>query len=501
MEQEVNVNLHNRFDFVLRDAKTEEIINEYRAENIILDNFWPRYLSANTNTCLDYIHFGSGTATPLPTDVKLTSWLGYKKSSNVGEGVDFSNFESNGIASVLKTCRLQDTEFNDEYISEVGFSYSTSSTANLLTKALIRDMNGNVVSIEKQAGQILDIFATFFVDFGKNHYGGDVYYKSPNGWRFNWSSDDDAHILHRFLFSQSNKTDIYNRRRYYKYENTKNTSYYYAHSGVIISYDVGKKQMILTVPNLTAGVGNNLNGIKTINLLEELLIKVPNSIISQPIIEKEIVGVGDGTNRSFNTKFGWIKNNSTCRVYVNDVEVSATIRYNEPADRINTIMHVMNIVGKSSYNPYTKTPLPLIEFKATIDSLPNDVYITLENPYFLTHPITAIKCRGMNLKSSNNGTTWYEIGDFSPNTVSNINIPADRRNDRYWKFTTKNLYINLDTITSPTWEAASLITLNTAPAAGSVVSVRYQPDCLAKDEKHVLNDLSVTFTFNESSAY
>lgn len=162
MGKDIKISIHNRFYFVRRDAETGKVLEEYKAENIILNGFWANFLSTSGMDCLKYIHFGSGVAQPIASDIKLNTWIAQKTS--VSAGIDYSKLFVDGTVAIKKTIRLEDTEFNGNFISEVGFSSATSGTTGLLTKALVKDMNGNVVSIEKKAGEILDIYATFYTN-------------------------------------------------------------------------------------------------------------------------------------------------------------------------------------------------------------------------------------------------------------------------------------------------------------------------------------------------
>jgi hypothetical protein len=108
------------------------------------------------------IIFGSGTVEPSPTDTALTTRLGTKAATLVN--FDYSRVRPEGVSAVKKTCRLQDTEFVGSTIAEVGITDSSSS-AVAYTKALLRDANGNVITITKGVGQILDIYATLYFKF------------------------------------------------------------------------------------------------------------------------------------------------------------------------------------------------------------------------------------------------------------------------------------------------------------------------------------------------
>lgn len=489
MEKEIKVGIHNCFDFIKRDANTGEVLGEYKAENIILNNFWAKFLSASGYDCLKYIHFGSGTATPVATDVKLTTWLGYKTAPSGSAGLyDFSTYYSDGIISIKKTVRLEDTEFTGNFISEVGYSSTTSGTTGLLTKALVKDMNGNVVSIEKKAGEILDIFATFYINFGTGFDGGNMYFSGNKLNAFN--------LFGKLLFYGSNSIATGNNVHYLQGrpqpqagDQNAGALNAVANGQATGAFDVPNKKIIFTLPNLTSANGNIANGIRGL-CVAGLLINLPCTGFSQPVLTKEVVGAGDGITRDFKTAFGYIKDNGTCKVYVNDVEVSATIDYQKPA-RTN-LVNDMNILDYPRLGS-DGTPRQTGSLGSpSVNSISGDTIIA-ENPFYNTVPIDSIGGYYVTTYASNDLENWTQVANGTSTTP--ITVSADYKNCRYWKFVC-------------TWTSSYVASINTtpsinnihiavAPAAGSTVSVTYQPDCIAKDAQHVLNNVKVTLSFNE----
>ena len=68
--------IHNIFRIVSRDAKTEEILEEFKAENIVLDRIYTRLL--NYGTYFVNIVYGKGSGVPVATDPELFDKVGYK---------------------------------------------------------------------------------------------------------------------------------------------------------------------------------------------------------------------------------------------------------------------------------------------------------------------------------------------------------------------------------------------------------------------------------------
>ena len=495
MEKEIKVGIHNCFDFVRRDAKTGEVLGEYKAENIILNNFWAKYLSATTWDCLRYIHFGSGTVTPVATDVKLTTWLGYKEApihTSANTIYDFSKFYTTGVVSVKKSIRLEDTEYNGSFISEVGYSSATSSTTGLLTKALVKDMNGNVASIEKKSGEVLDIFATFFVSLGTGFDGGNIYFGQDLKitfailWKMLCHMPNGSAWVTNYVWWLQGRPQPQNGSAHSSAVNM------YDAAIATPTYDIPNKKVVLTLGNVTASNGNIEGGIRGISI-NGLAVNLPCTGFAQPTITKEVVGSGDGSNKDFQTKFGYVKNNGVAKVYVNDIEVSATIDYMQMYPKTNMI----NDLPVVDWSKIDGSGLP---YQCTLLGAGTGVsnnWLIVENPLYLTVPIESIRGAYFTAYGSNDMTNWTQIAQRT-GTSTLISISSGNQNFRYIKlesYSTSAMAIT--EINSTAAAALKNIHLTSAPASGATVAVTYQPDCIAKDDQHVLNNVKVTLTFNE----
>ena len=78
------------------------------------------------------------------------------------------------FASLTRKTQLSETTAVGETITEVGIGYGSSSTS-LATHAMLKDMNGNPISIEKTDTDIINIYATVFAHWSTSQYdSGDV---------------------------------------------------------------------------------------------------------------------------------------------------------------------------------------------------------------------------------------------------------------------------------------------------------------------------------------
>lgn len=150
MRLKAGVNFHNRFDIV----KNGEWVGF--AENIILDQMYSRL--CNLQTYFVNIHFGVGTGTPTPTRTSLFSHLGTKAATT--EEI----IKAFPTGKWTRKITLNTEEFVGSTITEVGISFGATNT-NLVTHAMIKDAEGNPLSITKTALDVIIIYASVFVTF------------------------------------------------------------------------------------------------------------------------------------------------------------------------------------------------------------------------------------------------------------------------------------------------------------------------------------------------
>lgn len=484
--------IHNEFEFVRRNSKTGEVIETYKSYNILLNNWWTQYLSASTASCLSYIHFGNGTTAPVVTDTKLTTPISSKATTEVA--VDYSRMNADGVISRKMTIRLQDTEYVGYSISEVGFSYQSTTTAGLLTKSLIKDQNGNPVSITKNAGEVLDIYGTLFIRLQPDYHNGQIA-RNMRYSRYFWNS-----LLAKNIFSTDGQSRYFKTRLIptsarYSFEYTSEK----IEQSASTAYDVANKTIKRSSPNLTVAIGN-IGGIRQLATWD-FMVDLPNQIIQQPVIAKEVIATGDGATKDFNPAFGWIRDNGTFKVYVNDVQVNASCDYGlmVPSTYINGNMRLTessNLVNEAT-GLYAATP-GWHSTDTTIGYIPG-AYVILENPASSDGLDSIGLYYGVSLDVSDDMVNWNRLHD-GPAGVATVTIPSAYKYMKYWKFTTTLTSSNPPgflNFTSTAYLSKKLIHLETAPPAGSTVTCTYQPDCIAKDDKHVINDVALTLYFNE----
>jgi len=156
MKIEQDVKIHNRFDIEVRDSITGELKQTAQAENILLDSIYTRLCGGSTYFV--NIHFGTGTGVPVATRTSLFTHLGTKTA------VDEELVKAIPLSSWKRKIVLAPEEYVGQTITEVGIAWGSTATY-LMTHAMIKDAEGNPISITKTATDVITIYATVFVTF------------------------------------------------------------------------------------------------------------------------------------------------------------------------------------------------------------------------------------------------------------------------------------------------------------------------------------------------
>lgn len=158
MNVEQKVNIHNRFDVHIDNIKTGEH-RELVGYNIILNGMWTRL--CNGDEYFRNIHFGTGTGTPTPDRNSLFSHLGTR--SAVTEEI----IKAIPVSSWKRKIVLSPEEFVGQTITEVGIAWGAGSST-LVTHAMLKDAEGNLISFTKTSTDIVTIYATLFASLVDN---------------------------------------------------------------------------------------------------------------------------------------------------------------------------------------------------------------------------------------------------------------------------------------------------------------------------------------------
>lgn len=171
MKVKAGVNFHNRFDIEVRDAKTGELKQKGQAENIILDQMYSRL--CNFQVYFHSIHFGRGAGTPTPERDTLFDRINSKQATNeeVVRALPTSKW--------TRRITLMPEEFVGETITEVGIGWR-ANVDSMVTHAMIKDAEGNPLSITKTELDVVVIYATVFIELIGNT-NQDLHFRELDG--------------------------------------------------------------------------------------------------------------------------------------------------------------------------------------------------------------------------------------------------------------------------------------------------------------------------------
>jgi len=185
MNVTVDTKMHNNFRFEVVDAKTGEVKQEAKAENIVTNNgkniffntLFKGYNYPMAFALLKEISVGGGLGTFDPNWLNMIKPLGKYQTTKVSSE---STISSDRIQTkVVYKVTLNYDVLVDADLTEIGFSCDiTRSDAftlfgikpGLVTHAFITDSEGNPITLHKTATDIVNIYATVY--FTMTHNAG-----------------------------------------------------------------------------------------------------------------------------------------------------------------------------------------------------------------------------------------------------------------------------------------------------------------------------------------
>ena len=177
MNAEIKAGIHNRFDIEVIDAMTGEVRQRAKALNVVCDALFTRLFASEHSPYFAYMLYGSGSGTPSASDTALFTYSGYK----IFGGVSYEYDSANRAMAVTRSAVLGVSDAVGVTLTEVGIGYDQT---HIVTHAMLEDMNGNPISIEKTDTDIINIYATVFVHAAADYDGiiADISYCQSGGY-------------------------------------------------------------------------------------------------------------------------------------------------------------------------------------------------------------------------------------------------------------------------------------------------------------------------------
>lgn len=506
----INASLHNRFDIEVVDAKTGEVKQRAQAENVICNQLWTRLFTPAIYWA--NVHYGTGTGTPDVTDTSLFSF--FASLVSLESVFDTSQMKSSSVYSLKQKYQIAENAAVGQTITEVGIAYGAAAS-NLCTHAMLKDMNGNQISIAKTDTDLINIYATVFVHFSVLGY-------------------DTGHIsLIKFLHLFVNETVhgvFFRWCAGLQAPNSTIYSYGLFPIGCINSpmisdlfkpitptYNASTKTLTLTGARTPINEINQIGGSQCVRIVDRSLASPIHSANSGHLLTlyvggnwfqgtqilSEAVGTGDGVTKDFITMFNYA---ATASIYIDGLLNSNVVVENIPhrivnaLDGFSVLLFDINVRGAGYYNC---SPIMYSSFSIP-ESLLNNQYGSPEMQESIfenrlsEYGVSSLTCNSYvtGIECSNDLTTWFNIPVFT-------NIPAEHRNKRYWKILSTNgesgVLGRVGKVTAAAFDTpppATNIHFDVAPPVGAVITADYFTKTIAKDSNHVF-DLTVTIQLGE----
>lgn len=540
---DIKVNIHNKFDVEVIDATTGEIKNKARGYNCVTKRLWNRlmdtfsasvggYGSYNRPTdnnytgisnYFKYLLYGSGSGTPSPDDTAMFDFKGALGPDGYGTWVSTKEPVYGG--SYTRKFIMGITTGNGVRITEVGIGDGTA-TGSLCTHAMLQDMNGNPIAIDKTDTDIINFYATVYCEISVGLPDGSI----GDGIKI---IDSNAYIARQMCGAPDSFIGSTNMGFYMDDSNGMTAiscgmlSSKYA-KGSSVSVDSENRKMTLRCGRF--GVNDSNTGRGAIGLVWGTHARgyFDTYYSTQPFvgsgmipivtfdsrgswwnpyqITDESIGTGDGSTVDFKTRFPF---DTEMSIYVNGQRVNSDlvdIDYNVPETNSNVGRYFVRIFNdpKGMAANYTNTS-PYGFSNASSDphtdgnqssDYPRETcnrwYWSGNhrsywfNPFYI-HGIKSVSTAGYgggSIQASNDGETWVSIPYG--------NVAEDYQHYKYWSVggCSGAVFNANDGIKTTN------IHFKTPPREGDVITADYKTKMIPKDVDHVF-DFEFSITFGE----
>lgn len=493
------VGIHNRFDIEIIDSRTGKVKQKAYAENVILNRLWQQLCSYN-GLYFTHIFYGSGTGTPSSSDSTLFHHEGAVQAGTATYGGDHLE----RVYWCKRSAQLSETTAVGVELSEMGIGYGTAAT-NVCTHAMLRDMNGNIITILKTDTDIINIYATVYVHWGVNSiftpfleqvaWSGSFTYQGLRGVILGTVKDT--------TYWPSYATRMFPGRCAIGKSAIPITNFEAANAvitgGIAIGsndagcfsfgFDPTNKKIVMTATRFAVDTGNLAGGIGQFTLcsygLRPTIVILAKDFYPGTDISNEAVGTGDGSTKNFALDFD---NAESGTVMVDGVVQTTGVSIKRiPMGASQLGQYICRIYSNSSDSHWQVVQQPVTN-NSTSYSLGAGWYIA-NDAYGVGFASITNNGAG-EVYGSNNLIDWTLLAEASAGTVT---LTGSNQHFKYFK----NTGFAAATLT---WNSndGKAIVFDEAPANGAVITCSYHTPYIAKDSDHVL-DLSFTLQFGEYS--
>ena len=462
IDAKLNASIHNRFDIEVINVETGEVRQRAQAENVICNNLWSNMFSsyAANRQWNNHIHVGKGTGTPSTADTSLFNFLGYVTPSTSNDVYSLNT--STGVLSLKRKITLLETQYAGSTLTEVGIGSGTSS-GTLCTHAMLKDMNGNQISIVKTSTDIINIYSSVFVHWN-------VAGISNTHCIFENTTD----YFPQWLLGRTTGTPIYYAYFYNGNYDGPIMEKTVGSGAFTASFNASRKTLTQTISRMAAADGNFTGGITSIGC-PPFAIPLSNDYT----ITGESIGTGDGSTKDFFTDFG-VANAPT--IYVDGaVSGDVTVDIGAPASK-EFGQYFIKCDSTGMQHPYESVKLY------------NSYSYSSGETRYAYNPFYAIGVKSFILNSGSRPFNIYASDDFTTwNKVTPAAVETAYAHCKYWKVVYSDTYSYGLTVTSL---ASGNVHFASAPSNGAAITGTYTTKSIPKDINHVF-DFSIAVQLGE----
>lgn len=393
---------------------------------------------------------------------------------------------SNYVYSARNYIVLGETVAVGQTLTEVGIGYSTSSSS-LCTHAMLKDANGNQISITKTNTDIINIYATVYIHWGISNVTGDIQILHT----------DRRNIqLLPYLAGLYDSSWGCHPPECVGIAHGRNAAGISAYKVLTTTYNTSTKTITLAATRMAASECNLPCGIRGLALAYNTDFGDPDIYLASGSawytgtdISAEAIGTSNGSTVDFATAFDCPSN---AIIYV-DGTVNSNVTVN-----CAPLLYSNMGVYFDNFKLQNGAAYPSAEYAATLGYVKNYA----ENPFY-TYGIKQLCLDNVcYVEVSDDLATWNCIFGNTSNTTAiadnTYTVPVAYKTKRYWHIKTASsgggaYNLVADTLTGKNIHFA------TAPASGAVITADYHTPVIAKDANHVF-DLTVTIQLGEYSA-
>ena len=310
--------------------KNGELTQRVIAHNIVLNNYYMFNAMSESQIGLA---LGSGTTVPLSSDTKLTNWL-----FNAEAKVDYHAEKlSDTHIKVSSTFTVPADASHVGTISEFGlFAASQSTNPDLLTKGLLKDSEGQTITIEKTDLDRLTVDTELHIQLDESD--GFFWLTTPNSSLMNipglWQNSAST----KLVFTAAKRHKKYDMCYEHGYTSVSMATRHEILAGVTrdtanLIYKFGQSRL----PATSTLNGHYVQGVDLLRWCYNCAWYFPSAQFPTKTINNIVVGVGDGSTTEFEPPIAlWLEN--TDMVYVAGVlqtrGVDYTIEHNANRQRL-----------------------------------------------------------------------------------------------------------------------------------------------------------------------